>query len=78
MMVSVKEATETDRVQLTGAVEGRYVIRDRRPDGELVIAPDTSWETIAERAGGRELTPEEWDEFLREHGSEMLPPDGEG
>jgi hypothetical protein len=78
MMVSVKEATETDRVQLTGAVEGRYVIRDRRPDGELVIAPDTSWEAISERARGRELTPEEWDEFLREHGSEMLPPDGEG
>jgi hypothetical protein len=54
------------------------VIRDRRPDGELVIAPDTSWEAISERAGGRELTPEEWDQFLREHGSEMLPPDGEG
>jgi hypothetical protein len=78
MIMSVKEATDTERVQLTGAVEGRYVIRDRRPDGELVIAPDTSWEAISERAGGRELTPEEWDEFMREHGSEMLPPDGEG
>jgi hypothetical protein len=78
MMVSVKEAIETERIQLTGAVEGRYVIRDRRPDGELVIAPDTSWEAISERAGGRELTAEEWDGFMREHGSEMLPPDGEG
>ena len=78
MMVSVKEATETERVQLTGAVEDRYVIRDRRPDGELVIAPDTSWEAISERAGGRELTAEEWDEFTREHGFEMLPADGEG
>jgi hypothetical protein len=69
-------STETEQVQLTGA--GRYVIRDRRPDGELVIAPDTSWEAISERAGGRELTGEEWDEFMREHGSEMLPADGEG
>jgi hypothetical protein len=33
-MVSVKEATDTQRVQLTGAVERRYVIRDRRPGGE--------------------------------------------
>lgn len=77
-MMSVKEATETQRVQLTGAVEGRYVIRDRRPGGELVIAPDTSWPAISERAGGRELPPEEWDAFVGEHGSEMLPRDGEG
>jgi hypothetical protein len=78
MMILVKEAIDTERVHITGAVEGRYVIRDRRPDGELVIAPDTSWEAISERAGGRELTPEEWDEFIAQHGSQMLPPDGEG
>jgi hypothetical protein len=78
MMSLVKEAIETERVHVTGAVEGRYVIRDRRPGGELVIAPDTSWEAISERAGGRELTPDEWERFIAEHGSEMLPPDGEG
>jgi len=77
-MSPVTEAIDTDRVHLSGAVEGRYVIRDRRPDGELVIAPDTCWEAISERAGGRELTPQEWEEFIAEHGPEMLPPDGEG
>jgi hypothetical protein len=54
------------------------VTRDRRPDGDLVIAPDTSWEAISKRAGGLEMTPDRWDKFLREHGSEMLPPDREG
>lgn len=43
-----------------------------------MIAPDACWEAISERIGGRELTPEDWNEFLHEHGSEMLPPDGEG
>jgi hypothetical protein len=27
---------------------------------------------------GRDLTPREWQDFIRQHGSEMLPPDGEG
>jgi hypothetical protein len=78
MMISVKEAIDSEHVQVTGAVEGRYVIRDRRPDGELVIAPDTSIEAIRDELGVRELTHEEWEEFMREHGPEMLPPDGEG
>jgi hypothetical protein len=78
MMSAVKGEIDSDRVQLTGAVEGRYVIRDRRAGGELLIAPDASWEAISERAGGRELSSKEWDEFIREHGCEMLPADGEG
>jgi hypothetical protein len=77
-MSYVKEAIDTERVQVTGAVQGRYVIREHRADGELVIAPDTSWQAISDRAGGRELTPEEWQAFLDEYGPEMLPPDGEG
>jgi hypothetical protein len=77
-MATMAEATKTEHVQLTGAVEGRYVIRDRRADGELVIAPDTSIEAIRAETGMRKLNPEEWDEFMREHGPGMLPPDGEG
>jgi hypothetical protein len=77
-MTHMAEAIKTERVQVTGAVEGHYVIRDRRPDGEIVIAPDNSWAAITERAPGREATPKEWDEFMREHGPQMLPPDGEG
>jgi hypothetical protein len=69
---------ETQPVQLTGAVEGSDAIRDGRPGGELVITPDTFWRAISEGAGGRELTPEEWDEFVREHGSEVLPSGGDG
>jgi hypothetical protein len=30
------------------------------------------------RAGGRDATPDEVAEFLREHEQDMLPPDGEG
>lgn len=67
-----------EHVELTGAVNGHYVIRDRRPDGEIVLAPDTSWQAIADRAGGRELTPEEWESFKQEHSPHMLPADGEG
>jgi len=58
-MSTVKEPVT---VQLSGAVEGRYIIRDRRADGELGVRP---------------LTTEEWDEVLEEHGPDMLPPDGE-
>lgn len=27
---------------------------------------------------GRDLTPQEWEDFIRQNGTEMLPPDGEG
>jgi hypothetical protein len=73
-MSAVKEPIT---VQLSGAVEGRYVIRDRRAGGELVIVPDTSIEAIRDELGVRSLTSEEWDEVLEEHGPELLPPDGE-
>jgi hypothetical protein len=39
--------------------------------------PDTSWAAILERSGGRELTTEEFVEFWREYGPQMLPTDGE-
>lgn len=43
-----------------------------------LIAPDTSWEAISQRAGGHELTTEEWDQFIRKSGPDMLPADPEG
>jgi len=75
---STRTVSDATHVEVSGAVSGRYVIRDRGPAGELVIAPDTSWEAINERAGGRELTRDEWQAFLEEHGPYMLPADGEG
>jgi hypothetical protein len=65
-------------VTLSGDIAGEYVVEDRRPDGRLILAPDTSWEAIRRRGGGRELTDEEHHAFLAEHGSHMLPPDNEG
>ena len=37
------ESDERDRVQLTGAAEGPYVICERRADGALVVIPDPSF-----------------------------------
>lgn len=75
-MNTVEEAADTD-LKVTGAVEGDYVIREQRPDGELVIAPKRPG-VIFDKQRGRSLTPEEWDAFLAEYGDEMQPSDGEG
>lgn len=64
-------------VKLSGDINGRYVVTDRRAGGELTLVPDTSWEAILERSGGREMTSEESAEFWREHEPQMLPPDDE-
>jgi hypothetical protein len=68
---------EIAHVRLSGDVEGAFVITEKRPGGEFVIVPDTSWKAILERTGGREATDEEMSDFEREHGP-FLPPDGEG
>jgi hypothetical protein len=74
-MILVKDATE--HVQLTGAVEGRCVIRHRGAGGELVNAPESSWVTADDQIG-RELSAEEWQAFIEEHGRHVLPADDEG
>jgi hypothetical protein len=58
-------------VTLSGDIAGEYVVEDRRPDGRLLRAPDTSWDAILRRSGGRELTAEEHQAFLAEHGPHM-------
>ena len=85
----MKRPTTTDRsaiiplveqpthIKLSGDIEGAYVVTERRPGGELVIAPDTSFEAMLERTGSRVATPEEFAAFEAEHGP-FLPPDGEG
>ncbi len=65
-------------VTLSGDRAGEYVIEEERPDGRLVLVPDTSWAARLARHGERAMTPEESAEFWREHGPHMLPPDGEG
>jgi hypothetical protein len=66
-------------VTLSGDIEGEYVVEDRRPDGRLVLVPDTiSWDDVLARHGERHATHAEWQAFLAEYGPHMQPPDGEG
>ena len=70
--------------------EAVHALIDRYPDEALdevaaflecrrtADGTDLSWKAILARGGGRELTPQEWEAFLAEHGPHMLPPDGEG
>jgi hypothetical protein len=61
-------------VTLAGDRHGEYLIAEERPDGSLVLLPDTSVDAILDRMGARPATVEE---FEAEHG-QLSPPDGEG
>ena len=67
-------------------LSGHYAVAEEPGDGRLVLAPDragpisltdTRLSAMHERGGTREATPEEFEEFCREHGP-FLPRDGEG
>ncbi len=62
-------------VTLSGDIVGEYVVKDKRPDGELRLVPDEYPATVP-KYGGRRATPEEFEAFVAEH--DILPPDGEG
>lgn len=69
---------EQRHVKLSGDVEGSFVIEEALADGRFVVAPEwpskeTSADAILERAGGRRMTPEEFDKHFGD-----LPTDGEG
>jgi hypothetical protein len=68
---------EQAHVKLSGDINGRYVVTDRRASGELTLVPDTSAEAIRERAGLLDPTPEQAEAFWRENEPHMLPPDDE-
>ena len=61
-------------VTLSGGLAGEYVIKDKQPDGELTLVPDTSIAAISRR---HNLTPATLAEFEAEYGP-VGPPDGEG
>jgi hypothetical protein len=67
-------SVEQPRVKLSGAIEGTYVVEERRPDGRLLVAPDTSGAAIMERLGHE---PAALAEFEAAYGA-VKPPDGEG
>lgn len=48
-------------VTLVGDLTGEYLVREQRPDGTLLLAPnETSLEAVRRRHGLRRLTPEEF------------------
>lgn len=60
-------------VTLSGNIAGDYVVEDRRPDGRLILVPDTSAEAIRARGGSRSLSEREWQGFLAEYGPSHAP-----
>jgi len=71
-------SSEMPHVTLTGDVAGEYLIREERPDGTLVLAPETAAQASLRRLGARAATPAEFDAFVAEHSGQLLPSDGEG
>ena len=65
---------ERPHVNLSGAIEGPYVVEETRSDGRLVISPDTSAQALMERLGHEPAT---LAEFEAEYGA-VKPPDSEG
>jgi hypothetical protein len=65
---------ERRHVEVSGDIEGSYVIEATCTDGRLVIAPDTSAQAIMERLDHEPATPAE---FEAAYGT-TKPPDGEG
>jgi hypothetical protein len=68
----------TRRLNVTGDLDGEFVIDEELPDGRLIIRPDTSAAAMHRRAGLEPITAEEFERFIAQHGDRMLPPDGEG
>jgi hypothetical protein len=69
--MAVERATH---VTLSGDLSGDYVVLEKRDDGSLVVAPDTSANAILRR---HDMTPATLEEFEAEYGP-IQPPDGEG
>ena len=63
-----------EHVTLSSDVSGEYVVAEKRDDGSLVVAPDTSVEATLTRHGMERSTLEE---FEAEFGP-IQPADGEG
>ncbi len=70
--------SEIAHITVSGDLEGDFVVTEEQPGGKFVIERDISWKAVQARAGARELTEQEWKDFIAEHGPHMLPPDGEG
>ncbi len=65
-------------IKVSGGLEGDFVVTGERGGGEFVIVRELepSLKALRERDGSRDLTDEEWQNFIEEHGTHMLPADG--
>lgn len=68
---------QVPHVTLVGDRSGEYVVREERPDGTLVLEPDSSVDAILGRLDARAASPDQFAAWVAEHGP-LLPPDGEG
>ena len=69
---------EQRHLKVSGDIEGSFVVEEAFADGRFLIAPEwpskeTSADAILERAGGKHMSPEEFDKHFGN-----LPTDGEG
>jgi len=69
------QQSPTGHVTLTGDVVGEYRIAERRPDGTLVLVPETAAQASLRRLGATPLTKAEFNAFVTEN--DVLPPDRE-
>jgi hypothetical protein len=60
-------------VTLSGDLSGDYVVEERRPDGRVVLRPDSSVKAILSRHDKRPLRADEFEDHFGK-----LPTDGEG
>jgi hypothetical protein len=65
-------------VTLAGDRNGDYVIREERPDGTLILTPETAAQASLHRLGARAATGDELGAFLDEHREHLQPADDEG
>jgi lipopolysaccharide biosynthesis protein len=77
-VATIRHVTKAELIEQVKAMT-----EEEAAEVKLIYAPDwpskaTSIEEIRKRTGTRAMTPEESEEFWREHGPLMQPPDGEG
>jgi hypothetical protein len=65
-------------VTVAGDRNGDSVIREERPDGTLILTPETPAQASLRRLGARPATSDELDAFLDEHRGHLQPADDEG
>jgi hypothetical protein len=80
-----EDALDSDRVDEEAAAIAAERIRsgaaEKKEDGAAALESlgiSVSAQDNFERSGARAATKGEWESFLQEHGSNMLPPDDEG